>query len=195
MAAKGSLALLMKRLSCVSTMIVLNLMLLAPTFADQSLQEEIAWCDTGFSHLDKLFPAHKIKLPIDHFHNETRYEPHSTKFFQNRFWFDDTYYRPGGPVIIQNAGEITGEWHLRDLQVGLHHELAKATNGLAVVLEHRYYGHSFPELVRNIEAFRFLSVEQAMADQAYFAQNVAFPGKEHLNLTSPNTPWFAIGCS
>ena len=24
-----------------------------------------------------------------------------------------------------------------------------------------------------------------MADQAYFAQNVVFPGKEHINLTAP----------
>jgi hypothetical protein len=64
---------------------------------------------------------------VDHFHNETRYEPHSDKYFNNRFWFDDTFYRPGGPVIVQNAGEISGEAHLTDIQIGLHHELAKAT--------------------------------------------------------------------
>ena len=183
------------RLFHIAIIIVLNIVLLSPASAGQTHQKKVGFCNTLFPHLDKLFPAQEIKLPVDHFHNETRYEPHSDKYFKNRFWFDDTYYRPGGPVIIQNAGEITGEWHLIDLQIGLHHELAKATNGIAVVLEHRYYGHSLPVLVRNVEAFRFLTVEQAMADQAYFARNVVFPAKEHLNLTAPNTPWFAIGCS
>ena len=196
-AVVGKMASLFKQTSLarITTMIVLSQALLAPAVADQSHQKKVGFCNTQYQHLEKLFPARKIKLPVDHFHNETRYEPHSDKYFENRFWFDDTYYHPGGPVIIQNAGELTGEDFLADLQIGLHHELAKATNGIAVLLEHRYYGHSLPVLVRNVEAFRFLTVEQAMADQAYFARNIVFPGKEHLNLTAPNTPWFAIGFS
>lgn len=43
--------------------------------------------------------------------------------------------------------------------------------------------------------FRFLSAEQAMADQAYFAENVVFSGLEQYDLTASNTPWFAIGGS
>ncbi len=160
-----------------------------------SPRKKVGFCNTLFPHLTKMFPVHTFKMPVDHFHNESRYEPHLDKTFKNRFWINDTYYRPGGPVIIQNSGELSGDFHLTDLQIGLHHELAKATNGLAVVLEHRYYGHSLPLYPRKTEDFRFLSVEQAMADQAYFAQNIVFPGLEHLNLTAPNTPWFAIGCS
>ena len=132
---------------------------------------------------------------MDHFKNESRYEPHSDKYFDNRFWFDDTFYRPGGPVIVQNAGEITGIVYLEDLQIGLLHELARVTNGLAVLFEHRYYGPSPPVAVRDPTDLRFLTTEQAMADQAYFARNVMFPGRENLNLTAPNTSWFAIGCS
>ena len=75
--------------------------------------------------MEELFPVHTIKRPVDHFHNESHYEPHFDKYFKNRFWFNDTYYQPGGPVITENAGEIiTGNWHLTDLQIGLLHELS-----------------------------------------------------------------------
>ena len=66
------------------------------------------------------------------------------------------------------------------------------TNGIAVVLEHRYLGHSFPVHVQNTQAFRFFTVELAMAVQA---RHVVFSEKEHLNPMAPITPWFAIGCS
>ena len=42
---------------------------------------------------------------------------------------------------------------------------------------------------------RFLTHEQAMADEAYFAQNVVFPGLEHLDLTSKTTAWIGYGGS
>jgi hypothetical protein len=176
----------MKMLFCVVLFIV-------NAIATELNAKGVGFCDTG--DLDKLFPTHTIQFPVDHFHNESRYEPHSDKLFPNRYWFDDTYYQPGGPVIVENVGESTGQYDLADLQIGLLHELVKATDGIGVVLEHRYYGKSFPVSVHNTEDFRFLTVEQAMADEAYFAQHVVFPGKEHLNLTAPNSPWFAIGCS
>lgn len=128
-----------------------------------------------------------------------------------RRWFDklaEYVYRP----------RTTGEdpyTEFPDLRIGLVHELAKATNGIAVIFDHRYYGSNpvkpvdylkvhLPSthttsidklLTRGRKDFRFLSVEQAMADQAYFAQNVVFPGLEDYKLTVPNTPWFAIGGS
>ena len=169
--------------------------LIGHALAVQHGGKDVGFCNPDFRHLENLFAAHTMKIPVDHFHNESRYEPHSNIYFNNRFWFNDTYYQPGGPVIIQNGGESSAKYELTGLQIGLLHELAKATNGIAVLLEHRYYGHSLPVRPRNTEAFRFLTVEQAMADQAYFAQHIVFPGHEDLNLTAPNTPWFAIGCS
>ncbi|KAJ5598878.1 hypothetical protein N7510_011828 [Penicillium lagena] len=46
--------------------------------------------------------------------------------------------------------------------------------------EHRYYGESFPVPI---------------SDTTYFANNIVFPGLEHLNLTASNVPYIAYGGS
>lgn len=132
---------------------------------------------------------------MDHFHNESRYEPHSDDCFNLRYFFDATYYKPGGPVIVIQGGETNVENRLPFLQKGIAFQLASALNGIGVILEHRYYGKSFPTPDLSTENLRFLSTEQAMADQAYFASHVVFPGLEHLNLTAPGTPYIAYGGS
>lgn len=43
-----------------------------------------------------LYPAYNLSVPIDHFHNESMYEPHSSGKFNLRYFFDATYYKPGG---------------------------------------------------------------------------------------------------
>ncbi|OQU96945.1 hypothetical protein CLAIMM_02951 [Cladophialophora immunda] len=143
----------------------------------------------------ELYPAHYISMPVDHFHNESRYEPHSNKTFNLRYYFDATYYKPGGPVIVLQSGEADASTRLPYLQKGIVYQLASALNGIGVVLEHRYYGKSFPTPDLSTENLRFLSTDQAVADQAYFASHIVFPGLEHLNLTAPGTPYLAYGGS
>ncbi|KAI4176117.1 MAG: hypothetical protein LQ346_007942 [Caloplaca aetnensis] len=140
-----------------------------------------------------LYPEHNISVPIDYFHNETKYEPHSNDTFPLRYWFDASYYKDGGPVIVLQSGETDGEGRLPFLQKGLLHQLAQATNGIGVVLEHRYYGKSFPTPDLSTPNLRFLTTEQALADMAYFAQNVVFEGLEDKNLTAPETAYFGYG--
>ncbi|RMZ75626.1 hypothetical protein DV738_g5401, partial [Chaetothyriales sp. CBS 135597] len=144
-----------------------------------------------------LYPEHNISVPVDHFFNETKYEPHSNASFNLRFWFDATYYEPGGPVIVLQGGETDASGRLVHLQKGILYELSKATRGLGVVLEHRYYGTSFPVDDLSTENLRFLTTQQALADQAYFAANVKFPGPlEHRDLTARGgTPYIAYGGS
>lgn len=140
-------------------------------------------------------PAINISVPIDHFHNESIYAPHSTDSFHLRYWFDAQHYSEGGPVIILASGETSGEDRLPFLDHGILAMLAEATGGVGVVLEHRYYGTSFPVPDLRAENMRFLSTEQALADTAYFAQHVQFPGLEHLDLTSSNAPYIIYGGS
>ena len=52
-----------------------------------------------------------------------------------------------------------------------------------------------PDYNYTTENLRFHSTEQAMADLAYFAQRVQFPGYHDVNLTSPGVPWIVIGGS
>lgn len=115
--------------------------------------------------------------------------------FDLRYHFDASHYRTGGPVIVLNGGETSIEGRLPYLQKGIVAQLAEATGGIGVILEHRYYGTSFPIPNLTTENFRFLTTEQAMADQVYFAQHVVFPGMEGMNLTAPGTPYIAYGGS
>lgn len=112
-----------------------------------------------------------------------------------QYYFEDTHYKPGGPVLVLLAGE-TGAWNrIPFLKQGILHKLAKATNGMAVILEHRYYGHSWPTEDLSTHNLRFLTTEQALADTAVFAQNVVFPGHEDEDLTSGSVPWITYGGS
>ncbi|GAP83936.1 putative serine carboxypeptidase s28 protein [Rosellinia necatrix] len=145
--------------------------------------------------LQALYPEYNLSTPIDHFHNDTLYEPHSDGKFNQRYWFDAQYYKPGGPVIVLCGGETSGAGRLPFLQKGIVYQLAKATNGLGVILEHRYYGSSIPTKDFSTESLRFLTTDQALADTAYFANNVKFAGLEDVDLSPSTTPWIAYGGS
>ncbi|MCJ1291575.1 hypothetical protein MMC34_003120 [Xylographa carneopallida] len=142
-----------------------------------------------------LYPAYNLSVPVDHFHNDSRYEPHSDGMFNLRYFFDASHYKAGGPVIVLASGEDSAIDRLPYLQKGIVAKLAAATNGLGVILEHRYYGTSFPTPDLSTENLRFLTTAQALADTAYFAENVVFPGLEHHNLTASAVPWVAYGGS
>lgn len=142
-----------------------------------------------------LYPAYNISVPVDHFHNDSRYAPHSDQYFNLRYHFDASHYRPGGPVLVLQGGETSIEGRLPFLQKGIIAQLAEATGGVGVILEHRYYGTSFPTSNLSTENLRFLTTDQALADQAYFSKNIVFPGLEHLNLTAPGTAHIAYGGS
>ncbi|KFA53307.1 hypothetical protein S40293_04720 [Stachybotrys chartarum IBT 40293] len=138
-------------------------------------------------------PAYNLSVPIDHFHNDSLYEPHSDGFFDLRYWVDESHYRPGGPVIVLAAGEIDADERLPYLDHGIVAMLARATGGVGVVLEHRYYGTSFPFQNVTVDSLRFLSTDQALADTAYFAKHVKFP--RHGGLNAPDTPYIIYGGS
>ena len=82
------------------------------------------------------FRAQTFTQPLDHFHNTT------DATFPQRFWVNARHYkpRPGAPVIVIDGGETSGEDRLPFLDTGIADILARATGGVGVVLEHRYYG-------------------------------------------------------
>lgn len=113
-----------------------------------------------------------------------------------RYWYDATYYKPGGPVIALMSGETSGEDRLKYMQKGILAQLAQATGGLSVVVEHRYYGTSFPVPDLSLKNLRFLTTDQSLADTAYFAKNIVFEGLNVTGgLTSADTPWIVYGGS
>jgi hypothetical protein len=143
----------------------------------------------------KLYIPFNLSVPIDHFHNETKYAPHDQGTFPLRYWFDSSHYKPGGPVILLAAGETDGGDRLPILQKGIVSILSRATNGIGVILEHRYYGKSFPVPDLSVHSLRFLDTRQALADTEYFARNVRFPGLEGFPLKPDQAPWIVYGGS
>ena len=59
-----------------------------------------------------------------------------------RYFVNDTFYKPGGPVFLMIGGEGTASplW----MVMGHWIDLAKKVNALCFQVEHRYYGKSHP---------------------------------------------------
>ncbi|KAI0247491.1 peptidase S28 [Lactifluus subvellereus] len=136
------------------------------------------------------FSVQTFTQPLDHFYNTT------DATFQQRFWVNTRHYkpRPGAPVIVIDGGETSGEDRLPFLDTGIADILARATGGIGVVLEHRYYGGSVGVRNFSTDALRWLNNEQALEDSANFMRNVKFEDIDE-DLTAPNTPWIYYGGS
>ena len=79
------------------------------------------------------FPEYTFTQPLDHF-TDTGFT------FKQRYWVSTRYYKPGGPVFVLDGGEEDATGRLAYMDTGILDILTNATNGLGVVLEHRYYG-------------------------------------------------------
>ncbi|KAI7195983.1 hypothetical protein KC343_g10178 [Hortaea werneckii] len=110
-------------------------------------------------------------------------------------FYDDSYYKPGGPVFLYIGGETSGEYRFSNLQMGIIQILMEATNGLGVILENRYYGEGYPFASSTTDELRFLTTEQSYYHrQCLFAQHANFP-TVNASLNAPNTPWILYGGS
>ncbi len=140
------------------------------------------------------YAANTIDMPIDHFPDSRRYEPHARGTFKQYYYFDASYYQAGGPVILYLAGETDGRNRFPVMRSGIVQILANATGGLGVILENRYYGRSWPVAASTTDALAYLTNEQTVADVAFFARHAVFPGL-NASLHAPNTPWILYGGS
>ncbi|KAG0214054.1 hypothetical protein BGX28_002920 [Mortierella sp. GBA30] len=77
---------------------------------------------------------------LDHFSERSSTASNTT--FQQYYRINAEFYKPGGPIILWLPGE--SPLHSLFLLRGLSYELANATSGLLVALEHRFYGNSIP---------------------------------------------------
>lgn len=70
------------------------------------------------------FAAHEFTQRLDHFDKSVN------QTFGQRYWINKRHYKPGGPVIVLDGGETSGEDRLAFLDTGIVDILANATNGL-----------------------------------------------------------------
>ena len=101
---------------------------------------------------------------IDHFDYQ------DNKTYKQRYFLNDDYFdEKNGPIFLYICGEYTCS--IRDdrlfaFMVGAKH------NARLIALEHRYYGISQPFGNLTMENLRYLSTEQALADIAYFLEEM-----------------------
>jgi Serine carboxypeptidase S28 len=112
-------------------------------------------------------------------------------------------------LVLQPPWSEAVQGRLPFLDTGIADILAKATGGIGVVLEHRYYGASVPVANFSTDAlryvlgtlaavpthpngYRWLNNAQSAADSANFMRNVQFDGIQE-DITAPNTPWIYYG--
>jgi hypothetical protein len=72
---------------------------------------------------------------------------------------------------------------------------AQETNGATVVLEHRFYGESNPYPDLSVESLQVHTVQQAIDDLEYFANNVVLPMPGGDNVAPHQAPWIYAGGS
>lgn len=107
-------------------------------------------------------PAQKfIEQSLDNFN------PQDDRRWQMRYYENNAYFQPGGPIFIY----LGGEWTISSGAVTggtLMVEMAQEMNGMLFYTEHRYYGQSRPTANTTTENLQYLSIDQAMADVAHF---------------------------
>ncbi|TIA69032.1 hypothetical protein E3P91_03813 [Wallemia ichthyophaga] len=130
------------------------------------------------------FPAYTAH----HFHNRVdHYNESDTRDFPQRYWVNSRHYdgAPNPPIFLLEAGETDGVARLDALDRGIVNHLAQATNGIAIVLEHRYYGDSLPFKIFTQDTLRYLTYNQSLEDSVKFARD--FHTLDHPHSASLNT--------
>lgn len=76
------------------------------------------------------FPAYTFQQKSSHL------DDGDDSTFSQRYWFDDTFYKPGGPVFLLDGGETDGSGRIPFLESGILRILSEATGGIGYVFVH-----------------------------------------------------------
>ncbi|KAJ7284199.1 serine carboxypeptidase S28-domain-containing protein [Mycena rebaudengoi] len=111
--------------------------------------------------------------------------------FTQRYWHTYEMYEPGGPILLFTPGEANAAPYTGYLtNATINGLIAQQQNGAAVVLEHR---NPFPDLT--VKSLKFHTIQQAIDDLEYFANNVVLPQPDGNNVKPDTTPWVLVGGS
>lgn len=138
---------------------------------------------TAFFGLTKHFNTHQEpqfkvskslkQLPIEKWIEQKldNFNPQDNRRWKMRYYEDLSNLETGGPIFIY----LGGEWTITPgsiMEGTLIHEMAHDAHGALFYTEHRFYGQSRPTQNTTTENLRFLSLDQSMADVAYFIKYI-----------------------
>ena len=119
----------------------------------------------------------------------------------------------GGPIVLMTPGETDADGTLvrvtcltlsSDTFAGyegyltnetINGMIAQQEHGATVLLEHRFFGYSNPYDNLTSQSLEVLTIQQAIDDLLYFAQNIDLPMPGGDNVKPDTTPWILIGGS
>ncbi len=124
----------------------------------------------------------------------------NTNTWQQAYYVNDTYFTPGGPVLLCMGGEgppLDGSVVVASVHCSVANNMAKPLGALMLALQHRYYGCQSNITACPVESFnsaadlKFLSSRQALGDMAEFH---AFISAKY-NLSVDINKWITFGGS
>ncbi|KAG6918838.1 hypothetical protein DXG01_011243 [Tephrocybe rancida] len=116
--------------------------------------------------------------------------------FKQRFWHTYEFYESGGPIILMTPGEANANGYSGYLTNStINGQIAQQQNGSTIVIEHRFYGLSNPRPDLTAESLKLHTLQQAVDDLVYFAQNVHLPQPNGDKVTPDLAPWILVGGS
>jgi hypothetical protein len=96
-----------------------------------------AWQHAAVDQIAFIDPTRKPKYETQYFqqrvsHDEGTPAPSGNETFPQRYWYDATFYKPGGPVFLLDAGETNAVGRLPFLDHGILRILSEATGGIGL---------------------------------------------------------------
>lgn len=117
--------------------------------------------------------------------------------FKQLYYYDAEFYAgAGSPIILNAPGEnaavnYTGYVTNRTLAG----TFAQRVGGAAILIEHRYWGYSSPFANLTTDNLQYLTLDNAVQDLIYFAENVRLPFDPQGSSRPDKAPWVLTGCS
>ncbi|KAI1192412.1 serine carboxypeptidase S28-domain-containing protein [Nemania serpens] len=118
--------------------------------------------------------------------------------FKQRYWYNTQYWKgPTSPIIFVNPGEqpADGFNNTYPTAARLPGKFAQELGGAVVIMEHRYWGKSSPFEVLTPDHLKYLTLENSIKDNTYFANNFKAPFDTTGKSTAKYAPWVFTGGS
>lgn len=118
--------------------------------------------------------------------------------FKQRYWYGAANWKgPGSPIYLVNPGEQAADGFNITYTTALRLPglMAEKTGGAVVVIEHRYWGESSPYDILTAENLQYLTLENSIKDNTYFANNFDAPFDTTGKSSAKDAPWVFTGGS